>query len=160
MDLTRIPVARELFAQWKRARGTRTEAPIRPFGRDWEKLLADAGLHTGLEQQEALRDAEALAAAAWLRVQPVRYYPHRIARVFIPLEYEARWKEAFGFTPISNEEIERFRTWPWESELSFCSAARLVVSFEDMRLLDAFLKNGGRSNLLVPIKERSLVPYR
>jgi len=156
MDLTQIPVARELFAQWERARGTRIDASTRPFGRDWEKLLADAKLHSGLEQAEAVRDAQALATAAWLRLQAVKYYPHRIARVFIPLDQEDRWKEAFGFTPVTNDDIARFRAWAWEPELSFCTAARLLVAFEDVRKLNSFLKEGGRSKLLVPIKERSL----
>lgn len=156
MDLTQIPIARELFAQWKRARGNRIDVTMRPFGRDWEKLLADAQLHSGLEQEEAVRDAQALATTAWLRLQAVKYYPNRIARVFIPLDQEDRWKKAFGFTPVSNDDIARFRTWAWESELSFCTAARLLVAFEDVRRLDTFLKEGGRSKLLVPIKERSL----
>lgn len=156
MDLTRIPVARELFAQWRKARGNRAETTTRPFSRDWEKILSDAGLHSGLEQEEAGRDAHALATAGWLRLQPVKYYPHRIARVQIPLEQEERWKEAFGFVPVSNEDLERFRTWDWEPELRFCAQARLVVSFDEVRRIDAFLKSGGRSRLLVPIKERSL----
>jgi len=156
MDLTRIPVARELFAQWVRARGNRVDAATRPFGRDWETLLADAQLHSGLEQEEAVRDAQALAMAAWVRLQTVRFYPNRIARVFIPLDQEDRWKQAFGFTPVSNDEIARFRAWAWESELHFCATARLLVPYEDVRRLDAFLKEGGRSRLLVPIKERSL----
>jgi len=156
MDLTRIPVARELFAQWVRARGNRVDVATRPFGRDWETLLADAQLHSGLEQEEAVRDAQALAMAAWMRLQTVRFYPNRIARVFIPLDQEDRWKQAFGFTPVNNEEIAQFRAWSWESELSFCAGARLLVPFEDVRRLDAFLKEGGRSRLLVPIKERSL----
>ncbi len=129
---------------------------IRPFGRDWEKLLADAGLHSALEQDEANRDAGALEIAGWLRVQPVKFYPQRIARVFIPLDQEERWKEAFGYTPVSNEDIERFITWAWEPELSFCRVARLMVAFDDVRSIDAFLKEDGRRRLFVPIKERSL----
>jgi hypothetical protein len=156
MDLTRIPVARELFTQWKRARGTRVATGMRPFGRDWEKLLADAGLHSGLEQEEAMRDAEALAAGGWLQVQPVKYHVHRIARVFIPLDQEERWKQAFGYVLAGNEEAERFRGWQWEPELGWCSAARLLVPFEDVRRIDAFLKSGGRHRVPVPIKERSL----
>ncbi len=156
MDLTRIPVARELFAQWRKARGNRTEATSRPFSRDWEKILADAGLHSGIEQEEAGRDAQALAMAGWLQLQPVKYYPQRIARVLIPLDQEARWKEAFGFVLVSNEDLERFRTWVWEPELSFCVRARLAVTFDEVHRIDVFLKGGGRSRLLVPIKERSL----
>jgi len=155
-DLRRIPLARELFAQWTRARGSKGSTSARPFSRDWEKLLADAGLHSGLEIEEAGRDVQSLAGDGWLVVTFERHRTYRISRVAIPLPQESRWMEAFGFVPESNAEREKMRTWPWESDLRFCADARLSVSFEELEKIDHFLKHGGRNRLLVPIKERSL----
>ena len=64
MDLQGIPVARELFAQWKRARGDRTAPTIRPFWREWESLLETAGIHAAIEIEEARRDARVLEQGA------------------------------------------------------------------------------------------------
>ena len=63
MNPARVPFACELFAQWQRTRGGRLEPAVRPFSRDWEDLLADAGLASAAERNEAEHDARALAAA-------------------------------------------------------------------------------------------------
>ena len=62
MNPARTPIARELFAQWQRARGGRMDAAAQPFTRDWEELLEDAGLTSATVRNEAEQDARALAA--------------------------------------------------------------------------------------------------
>jgi hypothetical protein len=156
MDLQRLPIARELFAQWRRARGDREAAATRPFTRKWSELLEDAGLISALDQSEAEQDVRSLAAGGWIEIKPVRYKSHLMDRVAIPLQAESRWCEAFGFSPMGNAEAEQIRNFSWEPELSFVPGARLNLSFEELRQLNLFFLQGGRAAIPVPIKERSL----
>jgi len=155
MNPARAPIARELFAQWQRARGGRMEPAARPFTRDWEDLLKDAGLASAAERNEAEQDALALAADGWLELKPVRYKPHLIARLVLPLSAEVRWSEAFGFVPPTDEEARRVREFPWVPELAFLREAKVNLPFDELRQLNDFLQEGGEWEL-VPIKERSL----
>lgn len=156
MNPERAPLARELFAQWQRARGGRMEPAVRPFTRDWEALLEDAGLTSATERNEAEQDARALAADGWLELKTVRYKPHLLARVALPLAAEARWGEAFGFTPPTDEEARRVREFPWVPELVFLREARVNLPFDELRRLNDFLQPGSGERAVVPIKERSL----
>ncbi len=156
MNPVELPSARELFAQWQRARGGRTESASRPFSRSWEELLEDARLVSGIDRSEAERDVKTLEREGWVELKPVRYRPHLIDRIVIPLEAEARWREAFGFVPPSDEEIRKIREFPWEPELSFLSEARLNLSFLELRQVNDFLKGRAQELEIVPIKERSL----
>jgi hypothetical protein len=156
MKPTSSPVARELFAQWQRARGARTEPAARPFARGWEDLLEDAGLVAGTDRSDAERDARQLATGGWIEIKPVRYKPHLIDRIAVPLAAEMRWREAFGFVPPSPAETRLIREFPWEPALAFLQASRLSLSFAELRQLNDFLKLGPVTRDLVPIKERSL----
>lgn len=156
MNPARAPIAGELFAQWQRARGGRMEPAARPFTRDWEDLLEDAGLTSATERNEAEQDARALAADGWLELKPVRYKPHLIARVALPLAAEARWGEEFGFTPPTDEEARRVREFPWVPELMFLREARVNLPFDELRQLNDFLQSCSGERAMVPIKERSL----
>lgn len=157
MDPTRLPFACELFAQWQRARGGRLEPASRPFSRGWEELLEDARLVSATDRSEAERDAQTLAAdGSWIELKPVRYKRHLIDRIVIPLVAEARWREAFGFVPPSDEEARQIREFPWVPELAFIREATLNVPFTELRQLNHFLKSGVRERPMVPIKERSL----
>jgi len=156
MSPARVPFARELFAQWQRARGGRTEPATLAFTRSWEDLLESAGLTSATERNEAEADARALAKDGWLELKLVRYKPHLIARVALPLEVEARWGEAFGFTPPTDEEARRVREFPWVPELAFLREARLNLPFDELRRLNDFLQAGIGERPVVPIKERSL----
>ncbi len=156
MNPARVPFACELFAQWQRTRGGRLEPAVRPFSRDWEDLLADAGLASAAERNEAEHDARALAAAGWLELKPVRYKPHLLARLALPLAAEARWGEAFGFVPPTDEEARKVREFAWVSELAFLREARVNLPFAELRQLNDFLQASGCDRALVPIKERSL----
>jgi hypothetical protein len=156
MNPSLVPVARELFAQWQRARGGRTEPATRPFSRGWEDLLEDAGLLSALERNDAERDARLLATGGWIELRPVRYKAHLIDRIAIPLAAEARWREAFGFVPPSDEEARLIREFPWEPKLAFLREFRFTIPFADLRLLNDFLKNQAGARDVVPVKERSL----
>src|SRR5487761_2005073 len=150
------PIACELFAQWQRARGGRLEPAARPFSRAWEELLEDAGIASATERAEAEADAQTLADAGWLELKPVRYKPHLIARVVLPLVAEARWGKAFGFTQPTDEEVRRICEVPWVPELALLREARVNLPFTELRRLNDFLQQGGGKHELVPIKERSL----
>ena len=156
MNPARVPFACELFAQWQRARGGRLEPASRPFSRDWEELLAEAGLASAAERSEAEQDARALAADGWLELKTVRYKPHLIARVALPLAAEARWAEAFGFVPPTDAEARQVRDFAWVPELAFLREMRVNLPFAELRQLNDFLQTGSHGRELVPIKERSL----
>lgn len=156
MNLSRMPVAATLFAQWQRARGGRTEPASRPFSRAWEELLEDARLVSATERSDAGRDARALQAEGWVELKMVRYKQHEIDRIVIPLAAEARWCGAFGFVAPTDEEARQIREFAWEPEMVFVREARLNVPFTDLRQLNNFIKDGGCSREIVPIKERSL----
>ena len=156
MNPERLPVASELFAQWQRARGGRMEPAARPFSRGWEDLLEDARLVAATERAEAESDLRALAAEGWVTLKFVRYRPHLIERVVIPLEAEARWQAAFGFVAPTGEEARRIREFPWVPGLEFVREADLNLPFAELARLNEFLARGGRQCPVVPIKERSL----
>jgi hypothetical protein len=156
MNVSTLPIACELFAQWQRARGNRIELSSRPFSRDWEELLEDAELISATERNEAERDARALAVDGWIDLKPVQYRPHLLARIQIPLEAEERWRNAFGFMPPSDEEARRIREFSWCQKLAFLHENRVSIPFAELQQLDAFLKQNEGVRDRVPIKERSL----
>ncbi len=156
MNPADLPSACELFAQWQRARGGRTEPASRPFSRSWEDLLEDARLVSATERREAEHDVRMLETNGWLELKSVRYKPHLIDRIVIPLDAEPRWCEAFGFVVPSDEERRQIREFPWESELSFLREARLNLSFAELCQVNKFIKDRGGGRAIVPIKERSL----
>lgn len=156
MNPADLPSARELFAQWQRARGGRAGPASRPFSRAWEELLEDARLVSATDRSEAERDARALETTGWVELRPVRYRPHLIDRVIIPLEMEARWCAAFGFVPPSAEDERRIREFPWEPKLAFLSAGRPNLPFAELCQLNEYIKHRGAGAEVVPIKERSL----
>lgn len=155
IDPERSPLATELFAQWQRARGGRVEPAQRPFSRRWEALLEDARLVSAAERSDAEHDARALAADDWVMLVPVKYRPHLIDRIAIPLDAEAKWREAFGFVPPTESDIRRIREFAWEPELAFLREARVQIPFVELLLLNDFIKQR-KALELVPIKERSL----
>lgn len=156
MNPTRLPVATALFAQWQRARGGRDEPASRPFSRGWEDLLDDAGLVSALDRNDAERDARALEADGWIETKPVRYKPHLIDRLAIPLAAETRWCGAFGFVPTTDEEARLIREFDWQRQLAFLRESRLNIPFTELRRLNDFLERATAERAIVPIKERSL----
>ena len=156
MNPAGMAIAGELFAQWQRARGGRTEPASRPFSRAWEELLEDSRLLSATERSDAERDARTLEAGGWVGLKPVRYKPHLIDRIVLPLDAEPRWRDAFGFVVPTDDEVRQIREFAWVPELAFVSEARLNLSFAELRQLNDFIKDGGREREIVPIKERSL----
>jgi hypothetical protein len=156
MHVTEMPIAGELFGQWRRARGDRLAPAARPFSRGWEALLADAGLVSAVERADATRDAQHLAKEGWVRLTSSRFRAHLIDRIAIPLEAETRWGEVFGFAPPSDEEARLIREFAWCSELGFVHDTRVSLPFEDLRRLHDFFVKGGSARRVIPIKERSL----
>jgi hypothetical protein len=149
-------VACELFAQWQRARGSRTEPAKQAFSRSWEELLEDARLLTSTERGDAERDARELEQGGWVALKSVRYKAHLLERISIPPAAEDRWCEAFGFIRTGESEARRIRDFAWTSELAFLSEARTNVPFDDLRKLHDFLASNHAALDIVPIKERSL----
>ena len=156
MNAARSPIARKLFLEWQRVRGAFSESDARPFSRRWEELLEDAGLTSSIERSDAERDARGLATNGWVELKAVRYKPHQVERIVIPLIAEARWCEAFEFVPPSDEEARLIREFPWEPAMNFVREARLNLSFTELRLLNDLINSGGSTRDIVPIKERSL----
>ena len=157
MNPVRSPIACELFKQWQRARGGRTDSASRPFSRSWDDLLEDARIVSATERNDAEHDIRALAADnCWVEIKPVRYKPHLIERVLMPLTAEARWCEAFGFVLPTDEEARQIREFSWEPHLAFLRDSRLSLSFSELLQVNDFLRHGGSERVMVPIKERSL----
>jgi hypothetical protein len=159
MKPDRLPIARELFEQWRINRARRTDAASRPFSRHWERLLEDAGLDDATGRDEAERDVRVLAGEGWIELRPVRYRPHLIDRIVIPFEAEERWRMAFGYQPADDAELQRIADHPWTPALSFIRTARIGIPLEDLLRLDAFLAADPASRPMVPIKERSLAIF-
>jgi hypothetical protein len=156
MNPTRSPIATELFTQWRRARGERADAATRPFSRDWEDLLEQAGLLSAIERGDAERDIRTLESTGWVAIKSVHQRPHLIGRVIVPLDAETHWREAFGFNPIPDTEALEIRQFSWVPELAFVRDARLNISFVELRQINSFFLGGGANRPCVPIKERSL----
>lgn len=154
MNLAEIPVANELFAQWRKARGDRLDPAMRPFSRRWEELLEDAELLSAIDRSDAERDARMLELNGWLELKSVRYRSEQIERIVIPLAQETRWRDAFGFTPPNAEEARLIHEFNWTPQLAFVRDIRLNISFTELRSLNDFLLRGAAVD--VPIKERSL----
>ena len=152
----RIPVFRELHDQWWRSRGSRLGLSTRPYSRDWERLLEDAGLVSGEDRAAAERDARRLAEVGWIEIQPPRFRPQAIERVQVPVAVELRLAGLFGDPVGQDEPASDWRGVAWEPELRFVLETRVGVPFEDLSAINRFLAGGGRERPIVPIKERSL----
>lgn len=157
MDPSRIPVARELFAQWLRNRGEREKVAGRAFSRRWESLLEDAGIVSATERQDAVRDALALDREGWVELKTVRYRTGEIERIALPLQAEERWRISFGYAAAPQDPDRlRLASYPWQPALAFVREARIGLNFEDLVRIDTFLATRAASTPYVPVKERSL----
>lgn len=81
-----------LHEQWMSARKRRVTAAVRPFRRDWEGLLDDAGVKSAEDRQTAQREAE----NSPLKLIPFKKKPRFIDRIEVPLESEAWLHNQFG----------------------------------------------------------------
>lgn len=151
-----IPVLSVFHDQWLRARGALPGPAQRPFSRDWETLLSDAGLTSAELRREATRDVRVLAAAGILRIKTPPRRPELIARVLLPLEREGDLVKLFGDIPPDSTTRIDLSQFDWEPELAFLRTSRSSVNPDDLLALNRFLRDGGRDQQLVPVKERSL----
>ena len=156
MQLPRIPIAVELFHQWRDARGGRETSARRPFSRGWEDLLEAAGIVTASARRDAEQDARELAAAGWVGLRAVRYRPQSLDRILLPLEQEGRWCAAFGHVAPDDDTTRRQRALDWVAELSFLANARASLPLGDLQALNGWLARNPTPDAGVPIKERSL----
>jgi len=82
-----------LHEQWMSARKRRVTASVRPFRREWEDLLDDAGLKSAEDRHAALREAERMPQ---LKLHHLKGRPHIVLKIEVPLESEAWLHAQFG----------------------------------------------------------------
>lgn len=82
-----------LHEQWMSARKRRVTASVRPFRREWDDLLDDAGLKSAEDRQTALREAERMPQ---LKLHRLKGRPHIVLKIEVPLESEAWLHAQFG----------------------------------------------------------------
>lgn len=84
----------EFHRQWQAARGSRLEPSAVVFSRDWEKLLHEAGVHSGEDHRVAELEARKLAASGHIILGLHRH--RHIRRIRLPLEMETWLRSQFG----------------------------------------------------------------
>jgi hypothetical protein len=151
-----LPVLRALHDQWWAARGGKLGESQRPFSRDWDRLLEDAGLLSADQRIEADRDARLLARSGLVELRPAKYRPHIIARILVPLAAEPKLAALFGDPTEQEARGPDLSRVAWAKELSFLRDEPVGVAAEDLLRLNDFFARGGRDRPVVPIKERSL----
>jgi hypothetical protein len=152
-----LPVLREFFQQWRRIR---VEADARefqkPFSREWESLLEDAGIVSAEDRRAADRDVRVLARAGLLELRTHKYRSYEIERVLLPNEAEPRLRELFAAEMPAARAAVDLSGLRWEPELAFVPGTATAVNAEDLLKLNEFFASGGRARPVVPVKERSL----
>lgn len=88
----------QFYREWHAARGARATGAVRPFARDWVRLLESAGITGAADQATAAREAEALADSGHLEIKRHRYRKYLIERVSVPPAREPWLLELFGGT--------------------------------------------------------------
>jgi hypothetical protein len=134
----------EFHRQWQHARGAKLEPSVRPFQRDWEKLLEAAGIVSAEDIRRAGWEAEMLEEEGRLEV---RRYRHRfIKNVSLPVAQEEWLRALFEGTgardlrkrAVSFVTAAMAREHPRHPELwmEFCMA--IVESFAKGRSTGPF----------------------
>jgi len=132
-----------LHEQWMSARKRRVTSAARPFRRDWEALLSDAGITSAENQQAAQREAEKLKQ---IRLIPFKSKPRYIDKIEIPLASEAWLHAQFGSQTGAEAQqralavLERWAREPHpllpENWSELCS--RLKTEFAIPRVVEPF----------------------
>ncbi|MGZ5505728.1 MAG: Wadjet anti-phage system protein JetD domain-containing protein [Limisphaerales bacterium] len=148
--------AQAVFTHLSRIR-ERSPSPKTPWGQDWESFLETIRFTTAEQENEARRIAVALASDGLLTLK-LRRDGERIQRFTVPLESERQWFGAFGRIHPADTPDERIdlKTIAWVPQLRFLGHTRVNVMAEELLKLNAFLCNGPKARVTVPIKERSL----
>jgi hypothetical protein len=92
----------EFHRQWRKARVGSVTAALRPFRRDWETLLDQAGIHSAEDREAAQREAEKCSK---LKLIPVKYRPRFIDKIELSLASEAWLHDLFHSVP--GETLQR-----------------------------------------------------
>ncbi len=153
---THLPVIRELHDQWWSARARRIGESQRPFSRDWDQLLEDAGLTSAEQRREAEKDVRLLEASGLVQVRSVKYRPYLIERILVPVSAEQRLAMLFGDPICAESDAVDLADVDWCPELTFLKSARVAVARDDLLRLNIFLADRPHHRPMVPIKERSL----
>lgn len=158
LRLRRLPVLRELFLQWREARGSASPGEFqKPFSRDWEAVLTSAGLTSAEARREADQDVRLLADAGLIRLKTARYRAYQIERILLPVEMEPRLRALYAdeLPPAPDEKFNP-TSIAWAPEMSFVTNMRVGVAPSDLIRLNEFFLSDGCKRTMVPVKERSL----
>lgn len=131
-----------LHEQWMSARKRRVAATVRPFRRDWEGLLDDAGVKSAEDWQAAQREA----ANSPLKLIPFKTKPRFIDKIEVPLEAEAWLHNQFGTqtgAAAQAKSLEIVRRWathphPLLPEVWSALCSRLAAEFAIPRAVEPF----------------------
>jgi len=151
-----LPVLVEFHMQWWRARGKSPGAAKLAFSRDWETLLADAGLTSAELRADAERDARMLQQAGLWKILPLPRRPHLPGRLKLPVDQELRLAALFGDPVVGDAQKFDASQIDWVPELAFLTGEKFMPAPEDLLAINDFLREGGRERPLVPVKERSV----
>lgn len=88
-----------LYEQWVAARGRRPAPSARAFRRDWESLLASAGLHSAEDQKAAVRDAETEESRGHIRLHRQKGRKNIVRTIELPAAGETWLLQLFNHTP-------------------------------------------------------------
>lgn len=124
------------------ARKRRVTAAVRPFRRDWEGLLDDAGVKSAEDRQTAQREAE----NSPLKLIPFKTKPRFIDKIEVPLESEAWLHNHFGTQTGADAQAKALavvRRWaaqphPLLSEIWSALCNRLETEFAIPRVVEPF----------------------
>jgi hypothetical protein len=97
-----------------------------------------------------------LASSGLIELRSVKYRPHFISRILVPLAAEQRLAALFGDPAVVADKWPDLSTVKWAPELSFLANMRVGIPREDLNLLNEFFVRGGGTKPMVPVKERSI----
>ena len=131
-----------LHEQWMSARKRRVTAAVRPFRRDWEGLLDEAGVKSAEDRQTAQREAE----NSPLKLIPFKKKPRFIDKIEVPLETEAWLHDQFGTqtgAEAQSKALAVIKRWaerphPLLPEVWSALCSRLEAEFAIPRAVEPF----------------------
>jgi hypothetical protein len=94
----------EFYRQWFAARGQRLDPAGRPFSREWEKLLDEAGVRGSVERKAAEAEARQLEKEGRLKLRTHRYRQYLIEKIVLPPGQESWLVTTCGGTPAGERQ--------------------------------------------------------
>lgn len=150
------PVIIHFHDVWWKNRARKVGRSRQAFSQGWLEMLEATGLRGAEEMRDAMRDLRELERAGLIRITTERGRPEYPARIRLPVEEEMRFARLFGDPMEGDHAAFDFSAVDWEPELAFLRTERCLVAPDDLLVIQRFLREGGRSAPIVPIKERSL----